>query len=204
VRAKRPSASSPSMSTSRATARKWSRSDQATDHGPARSMSARFGPHSTDAMPSDGTPNPEDDLLQRPPIGLVRCSLCGRRILKIKELAKAALRSKVGILHQRCYDALNTGRGERQAPRRGTRKRTAIRADGRRGQLCKRRSGLRSRVNLTMPALHSQRLLHPLCPQMPPPCAGFQDQENGKRQMCCLALARCGRRIGHAANQYRS
>jgi len=74
-------------------------------------------------MRSDESQNLEDDLLQRPPIGVIRCSLCGRGILKIKEIAKAVIRSNVAVVHQRCYDALSAGHREPQAPRDKTRKR---------------------------------------------------------------------------------
>ena len=120
MRASRPSVSSASTFTSRATARKSSRRDQPSNKSrrsqPESAVPATLASPSTVAMPSDGSPNPDDDLLQRPAIGVVRCSLCGRGILKINDLAKAALRSKLALVHQRCYDALTNGRKTR--PRR--------------------------------------------------------------------------------------
>ena len=35
----------------------------------------------------------DGDPLQRPPTGAIRCSLCGRGILRIKEIAKAAMKA---------------------------------------------------------------------------------------------------------------
>ena len=65
----------------------------------------------------------DGDPLQRPPTGAIRCSLCGRGILRIKEIAKAVIRANVAIVHQRCYDALGPGHGEPEAPRGKARKR---------------------------------------------------------------------------------
>jgi hypothetical protein len=56
--------------------------------------------------------DPTPDLLERPPTGAVRCSLCGEGILTVADVSKEALASKVAVLHQRCFEAL-AGSGTR-------------------------------------------------------------------------------------------
>lgn len=52
------------------------------------------------------------------PTGAVRCSLCGRGILKVSDVVKEGLDSKVAVVHQRCYRALKRNRPAAPARRR--------------------------------------------------------------------------------------
>ena len=79
-------------------------------------------------MPSDR--DPERERLERlnelsakmaapgsPPTGAIRCSLCGGGILKVADVVKVGLASKVAVAHQRCYQALSGGRAKAPARR---------------------------------------------------------------------------------------
>jgi len=60
-------------------------------------------------MSADRKPVPA----QRPRIGAVLCSLCGREIVKISDLAKETVAPGLAVLHRQCYDSLAPNRPKR-------------------------------------------------------------------------------------------